>query len=1050
MRQTLIPLFLVAFFGVGLAILLFPSEEERALMYIKDKEFSEALEIYEKLIQKGRLRPEPVKALTDLYVQYGEINRAIELLEQFIAENPEHLEARQQIGTYYQYAQRPGDYLRNLEDVVKFAPSKERLKELSDIYNFNGEYDKQIEVLKQLIGYPDPEPEYFVYAAHLLAGKDRIDEAIAILADYRGKFPAKITPDTLEFMMSLLLSKHRQDEAFKWSKDWFDIHPWPQVALRIADIFSQKGQLDMALQLLENMEPNAKDNVTFQITLLQYQYNNGKTQDVFTKLKDFSAKGKLPQEAFPIFVDLSLNAKDLTFVIDESKRQDITLLPDELLIRFVKQVTQNGDKDYLHFVLSQYDKIVLENRPLFTAELYYAGDNLPKAKEWADLVLKTKEISIEENIRFSDLLYRIDMKSDAINRINIIEEALNAQSRLLQERDYILLAKNYINLEKIKDGLTFFEQHKNLEPESESESGWALLAASDNQNEKVKEWFLKQKRFDPVALEDLQRITAKSGNYDLAVLTAEKLYELFPGAIQELLLGRSLLYANRPAEAVNHIKPHAFLYPEAEAMYAVSLKRSGDEKSLSEFIENQKKREEEGGGSNREDFIYTILDFKEYALAMPYVKDLALTKDEGWVALYVDTGVKSGATKEISDFLLEYLDQADIDLKKKEEFVYVLMDVAGQEVALPHIKTLAFKIGGNWGYSYIDILKKHKKMDELRLFLKEWGIREDTPLPMRRYAAHELLKGGMKSEAEQIFMNIARIQNAKSQDIQDLLFIWGVGKNPESLKFLSQQADAAYAKKDTEDFGLWLNYITDYVSPEETLKYLKNKNISPVDMGNKTTMAYALALFKAKKFAILEDVLSKAIGRETDPKIILELAILASDLSEQSIANVGYAKVIKTAKYGFLRVISKDDNSKNDLDKIALRKIGFASFTQKNITEAEQFLRRYINKYGKDSNDFEAYYFLGECLWLTDRKSDADYFYKRAQKIIEQNKEKTNDLLLVKAGIKQRYGLVDDAIDIYEELRKRLTSNHSLEADYALILVDHNKDMMARNILEIH
>ncbi|MDP1975707.1 MAG: hypothetical protein Q8K37_07035, partial [Alphaproteobacteria bacterium] len=445
---------------------------------------------------------------------------------------------------------------------------------------------------------------------------------------------------------------------------------------------------------------------------------------------------------------------------------------------------------------------------------------------------------------------------------------------------------------------------------------------------------------------DLQRITAKSGNYDLAVLTAEKLYELFPGTIQELLLGRSLLYANRPADAVQHIKPHVFSFPEAEAMYAVGLKRTGDDKSLSEFMENQKKREEEGGGARREEFVYTILDFKEYALAMPYVKDLALTKGEGWVALYVDTGVKTGATKEISDFLLEYLDQPDIDIKRKEEFVYVLIEIAGQEVALPHIKTLAFKIGGNWGYSYIETLKKLRKMDELRLFLKEWGIREDTPLPMRRYAAHELLKGGMKSEAEQIFMNIARIQNAKSQDIQDLLFIWGVGKNLESLKFLSSRADASLAKKDMDDFSLWLNYITDYVSPEETLKYLQSKNIEPLKIGNKVLMSYAISLYKAKKFILLEEVLSKAIGAEKDPKNVLELSILASDLSEQATANIGYAKVMKTAKYGFLRVISKDDSQKSDLDRIALRRIGFSAFIQKNLSEAEQYLRSYIRKYG--------------------------------------------------------------------------------------------------------
>ena len=55
MPATLLPLVLVAFLGVAVAVVLFPTEEERALMYLKDKEFSEALDVYEKMVQKGRL-----------------------------------------------------------------------------------------------------------------------------------------------------------------------------------------------------------------------------------------------------------------------------------------------------------------------------------------------------------------------------------------------------------------------------------------------------------------------------------------------------------------------------------------------------------------------------------------------------------------------------------------------------------------------------------------------------------------------------------------------------------------------------------------------------------------------------------------------------------------------------------------------------------------------------------------------------------------------------------------------------------------------------------
>ena len=89
--------------------------------------------------------------LTRIYLQYGEVDRAVELMEDFVARNPHNEQALYQLGRYFQYAQQPHAYIRNLEVLAALSPSEERLRELSDSYNFLGIHDKQVKVLKTLI-----------------------------------------------------------------------------------------------------------------------------------------------------------------------------------------------------------------------------------------------------------------------------------------------------------------------------------------------------------------------------------------------------------------------------------------------------------------------------------------------------------------------------------------------------------------------------------------------------------------------------------------------------------------------------------------------------------------------------------------------------------------------------------------------------------------------------------------------------------------------------------------------------------------------------------
>lgn len=1044
MPATWIPLVLVAFLGVAVAIVLFPTEEERALMYLKDKEFSEALDVYEKMVQKGRLQPGPVKALSDLYIQYGEINKAIEILEQYTKENPDNLEARARLGTYYQYAQRPGDYQTNLETLVELEPTAERYKELADIYNFVGDYVKQIAVLRKLIQMPNPDAEAFVSIATLLVGQDKVSEAIDVLQDLKERYPKKVDADTLQFMLNLLLSNSREDDALKWAKEWFEIFPLHKVALDVAELFSKKGQPRKALELLEMMEPHAGDDVTFQVTLLQYQYNNGKIADVFSKLKAMSERTKLPAEAFPIFVELSLKAKDLTPLVKEAKRQDITALDNDLLLRFVSQVTQSGDTTFVDYVASRYEQNVLDNRPLFGAQLYFAGNRMEETQKWVELALLQENLSLEDNIRFTELLVNLENREKAMEKLELSQKELTDLPRPLQLSDYIVLAKNFISLGRVADGLALFEKLRLATPAEALEMAGVILYAANKEGDKVRDWLKEQTVFDPYQLEDLHRVITQSGDYELGLETAKILLDNFPGPIQRILYGRSLLHMDKNKEAADTLQEFIYAYPEAEGLYAVALSRLGDEEALAAFKKAQDERIASGAAVSIEAFVAPLIEFKAYKLAFPYLEDLANRIGKQWVQPYIEAGVKLGAIKEISDFLTAYLKRDDVSDEKKKEFVYVLIDIGGAETALPFIKKLAYEFDPEWGYLYVDLLKKKNNKDELRNFLKEWGLRSDTPKEVRNYAAYELLDGGMKKEAEMIYMDLAKDGGPRDPEAMELRYIWGAKREAYRVKWLLDRVDQNYKSGNYKHMGQWLNYVNGYADPTETLKYLEKIKKSPFDIHMKVVKAYLKALYYTEKFNSLDAEVLRAVRLEGDADDLLEIAELSESLSTKTPEDQGSDRYVRASEIAYRRILEKDPTN-----KFALRRLGMLAFNHSRLAEAEQILRTYVKDYGID--DYEAYYFIGESLFFTDRKPEAEIFY--AETIRKMKNIKSNPVVdQIRANIRERFGFTDDAVETYEKIRQETPAKEALQADYALILIDsgREKEMMTRHMLRMH
>src|SRR5437867_4240041 len=83
--------------GLGVSVLLFPRSSEIALLRFKDKDFESALKAYELRIAAGELNASVVMPLTQLYLQYGEVDSAIDLMERYLRKHPADQTAKQML-----------------------------------------------------------------------------------------------------------------------------------------------------------------------------------------------------------------------------------------------------------------------------------------------------------------------------------------------------------------------------------------------------------------------------------------------------------------------------------------------------------------------------------------------------------------------------------------------------------------------------------------------------------------------------------------------------------------------------------------------------------------------------------------------------------------------------------------------------------------------------------------------------------------------------------------------------------------------------------------
>lgn len=399
-RHYIVGIIILGMLGIVASILINPTRKEVALMKMEDKYFETAFAEYKALYESGDGSVSVVMPLSKLYLQYGDVESAIKLLEQFIQEHPESVTARKQLGVFYQYAQRPDDYVRNLEELHKRDKSAETLRELSDIYNFNAEYAKQIDVLEELIYENEKEAQEkdYVDLAYMYGTTERFDKAFEVLDLLLNESnQQKLSIDTIELSVILMLDAGRHDRALETAKKYVAEDVDAKNATRLAARMHLKGFPQLAVELLAPFKHLIADDKELFTEVISLELSNNNDKAVFAQLSERYKEGNLPDSLLETFVELSVDNGTPELLKQLVKDVDLEIMNEEVLLAYAEVSILNEDKDFARSIADNLGSEFLQYNTLVKAALDLAlGDE--DAEDRMRNIAKKRNLSLRQTV----------------------------------------------------------------------------------------------------------------------------------------------------------------------------------------------------------------------------------------------------------------------------------------------------------------------------------------------------------------------------------------------------------------------------------------------------------------------------------------------------------------------------------------------------------------------------------------------------------------------------------------------------------------------------
>ncbi|MBF0131257.1 MAG: hypothetical protein HQL75_01550 [Magnetococcales bacterium] len=536
--------FVLCLLGIALGMMLLPSLETLALMHLRDQDYSKALVYFEREMEGGKKLPDSaVVPLSNLYLQNGDVDQAIAVLETFLTGQPDHIEGRKELGKLYQYAQRPMDYLANLEILHRLDPTIDVLQQLAHLYSFNADITKETKILEEMLRrYPEHASGYRDLARLLMSGGD-YGRAVEVLLTLKKRISRGLDPDTMQMLIYALLTLGRKEDALAEARVWLTWQRDDRSLSVVTDMMLQGGSPTLAWVWVEELRRLMPDSLEVALQWGRVAARTKREAVAFPVLEGYFRQGRLPVIGVALLSELAIGmghygmATRVMATLPEGER------PFWLQRALGDAIVNHGGGFVARGALETMAKKFLTSFPVLVAELQLrAGSSLEVLEEWLQRGrMATKEP--EWRLRLAALLVKI-------GRVEEGGAMMMAMARDPQVADTFLrdLAGYFIQVKNVAGGLLFFEQLKNVRhgPRFE-EARLILMVGSGVRQEACMAWVSERSSLPNDFLADIANRALDTQQLKLAEMAVGRLMAQPMNDPMNLLgregLGRLLLLA---------------------------------------------------------------------------------------------------------------------------------------------------------------------------------------------------------------------------------------------------------------------------------------------------------------------------------------------------------------------------------------------------------------------------------------------------------------------------------------------------------------------------
>lgn len=973
MRKYFFAVLLMAVAGVAISLYLIPSDEEIIVLQEKDQTIREAGNVdYEAQYAAGNVSERVVVGLADTYIGQGRGQDALPILEAFVRDNPEALAARKKLAALYQAAGRDEDYLRQMEIVAQREPSEQNLKLLADMYNYVQLYDKQAETLRRLIEVSGgANPDYYVDLATVLALQERKGEAAGVIQELQARHPDYVSFKMVRLVVVNYVDSGQMEDAFREAASWSAREVNYAHIADLANILNYGGRPDLALQLMEPHRAEITQQVDLFTAYVNASINAGKTEQAYRVLSRAHQAGTLPPPLYRPYLELALARDELAVaeaIVDELRAEQFN---EDEAINLIELARSKQSESLLNRLIALFNvPDYIDGKPALDAIIALARRDVDEDRK-IDIALRS-ELTSNARIRLAQACARNGKDACFETLVARFPEFADMTPRELNE-----VVGLYISVGRQRE---IYDEVVAVAANTDSEIielAHIKLAASMGRRDVVADWLARSGRATSTgALTELFFLANDRGHGGTASEIASVLYDRDPGM------------------------------------------------------------------KHREYLISAWLRDGQYARALPLLRELRDTgrsHEDNYLAALTQLGrADPDYREELADYVLPRLQSAQVLGERKLQLVYTLINTGNKKAALPYINQYAKTEGGAWRTLYNQlhavagagsgapaVTPITERSRDFRVALAADAAIDDET---KRMLAFSLLNDGYREDATAIFFDLAQTAGPESQEVKDLLYLWGPRLNEEQINWLMLRASGAATRGDRVRWG---EYIASYGDDFALMRYVTD---NPQALGHPSIRRkYFTALATNASVETFDDGMRQWVATTNDPAALKDYADIATAYGYQHAAIRALKRVEQLAPG----------------NEAVLKDLAVLHFGRADYSEAGQYLNAFMQAHAQAAqpqvSPYEALFYQAELLRRSKNLPAAQSYYQQVADLAPRDATTLSKQSMYYTSL-FHLGFHARAREGFYGLLAEYPEDKSLLADFISALIEHGFHDEARAV----